>query len=53
MTPDEAEALCREMNAAREAKDYDKSDSIRQQILDAGFNVQQTPDGATIKKDWL
>ena len=45
-----AEKLCEEMNAARKAKDWEKSDTIRQKILDMGFKVNQTKDGATIDK---
>ena len=50
ITFEQAEELCKEMNAAREAKDYDRSDAIRKQILDAGYKVNQSKDGATIQK---
>ena len=49
-TIEQAEAWCTEMNDARANKDWDKADAIRQQILDAGFKVQQTKEGATIQK---
>ena len=45
-----AEQKCEEMNRAREDKDWDKADAIRKEILDAGFKVNQTKDGATIEK---
>lgn len=46
----QAEAWCKEMDAAKKEKNYEKSDAIRKQILDAGFEVQQTPEGSKIKK---
>lgn len=49
-TLEQAEKLCEEMNAARQAKDWEKSDALRQKILDMGFKVNQTKDGATIDK---
>ena len=49
-TIEQAEAWCTEMNTARENKDWDTADAIRQKILDAGFKVQQTKEGATIQK---
>jgi len=49
-TIQQAEHWCQEMNQARARKDYKASDAWRQKILDAGFEVQQTKDGATIKK---
>ena len=45
-----AEKLCAEMNVARQAKDWGKSDELRQRILDMGFKVNQSKDGATIDK---
>jgi cysteinyl-tRNA synthetase len=50
MTFEQAEAKCKEMDAAKKAKDYAKSDAIRKEILDAGFDVQQSPEGSSIKK---
>ena len=50
MTVEQAQELCRAMDTAKKAKDYAASDKIRQQILQAGFEVQQTADGSTIKK---
>lgn len=50
MTPDQANDLCKQMDAAKAAKDYKTSDEIRKTILDAGYEVQQTAEGSTIKK---
>jgi cysteinyl-tRNA synthetase len=45
-----AEQWCREMNEARSRKDWPTADSLRQRIIDAGYKVNQTRDGATIQK---
>ena len=45
-----AEQLCGQMNEARKVKDWDTADTLRQKILDMGFKVNQTKDGATIEK---
>jgi cysteinyl-tRNA synthetase len=37
---EEAQALCKQMDEAKKNKDYDTSDAIRKQILDAGYEVQ-------------
>ena len=50
MTLEQAQGLCQQMDAAKQEKDYATSDAIRQQILDAGFEVQQSAEGSTIKK---
>ena len=47
-TPDISEeqyALIRERDAARAAKDYAKSDEIRDALLSQGIAVKDTPDG--------
>ncbi len=49
-TLEQAEKWCEEMNAARGQKDWPKADALRQKIIDAGFKVNQTKDGATIQK---
>ena len=46
----DAEAACREMDQARADKDYERADSLRQQIIDAGYDVQTGKDGTTAKK---
>lgn len=50
MTMDQAFQLCTEIDAAKKLKDYAKADALRQQILEAGFEVQQSAQGTTIKK---
>ena len=50
MTVDEAHDLCRQMDTAKSNKDYSTSDQIRKQLIEAGFEVQQTKEGSTIKK---
>ena len=49
MSMDDAQALCKEMDEAKKNKDYDASDAIRKQILDAGYEVQQSKEGSSIK----
>lgn len=43
--PDEAYNLIREREAAREAKDYAKSDELRDLLLRQGITVKDTPNG--------
>ena len=42
---DEIESLISERNSAREAKDWPKSDSIRDRLHSMGIEIQDTPDG--------
>ena len=46
----EVEKMCSEMNEAKERKDYDTSDALRKQIEEAGYQVMQSKEGATIQK---
>lgn len=46
----EALQLAKEMDVARSNKDWAKSDECRDKIQAMGFEVQQGPDGSTIKK---
>ena len=46
----EAQKLCDEMNEARKVKDWPTADAHRQKLLDMGYNVNQSKDGATIEK---
>ena len=50
LTLEQAEELCKEMNAAKAAKEYERSDAIRKELLDAGYKVNQSEEGATIQK---
>ena len=47
---EQAEQWCRELDSARENKDFDQADSIREKIKEAGFEVQTTVEGTVIKK---
>ncbi len=49
-TFEEVQKLCDEMNQAKERKDFDASDALRAEIQNHGYQVNQTPEGATIKK---
>lgn len=46
----EAERICREIDAARAGKDFAAADSLRQQLVDAGFEVRTGPEGTSIKQ---
>ncbi len=41
----DAEAVCRAIDEARAAKDYGTADALRQQLIDAGWEVSTGPDG--------
>ena len=47
--PEEAKALIAERKAAREAKDWAKSDEIRDQLLSMGIEVADTRQGMKIR----
>ena len=47
----QAERLCSEMTDARKEKDWARSDALRDQIIELGFEVQQTKEGCFIKKE--
>ncbi len=47
---DSAEGLCRQLDEARKAKDFDTADAIRQQLIDAGYDVKTTKDGTVASK---
>ena len=47
---EQAEAWLTEMTAAKADKDFAASDALRQKIIDAGFEVQQSREGSSIKK---
>lgn len=46
----QVEGWLAEMIAAKQDKDYATSDSLRAKIVDAGYEVQQTKEGASVKK---
>jgi len=41
-------ALCKDLDLARQSKDYGKADEIRGQLVEAGYDVKTTKDGTTI-----
>ena len=47
---EQAQQWAREMDAARQDKDWAASDALRDKIHEAGFEVQQGEDGSTIKR---
>lgn len=48
--PDEIQALAQKRKVARENKDWEAADALRNQINDAGWNVLDGPDGHTLNK---
>lgn len=44
---DEVTGLCRQLDEARAARDYARADALRQQLIDAGYEVRTTPAGTT------
>ncbi|MCC6796647.1 MAG: cysteine--tRNA ligase [Candidatus Hydrogenedentes bacterium] len=49
-TPAEILALVTERQQARRAKDFKRADEIRDQLLGAGWVLEDTPDGPRVKK---
>ena len=49
-TDKHAAQLCRQINAARADGQYTTADRLRQQLLDAGYEVQTTRQGTTARK---
>ncbi len=48
--PDEVIHLLEERQAARQARDWARSDSLRQQIQALGWEVQDTPEGQKVRR---
>lgn len=48
--PQNIESLLAGRKAAKDAKDFVKSDELRKQIEDLGYEVMDTPDGQKVKK---
>lgn len=48
---DASAALCKRIDAARAAKNYDVADRLRQELIDAGFEVRSTPEGTVAVKE--
>jgi cysteinyl-tRNA synthetase len=49
IVPDEIQALVEERQAARKARDFARSDALRDEIAALGWEVGDTPGGPTIK----
>ncbi len=47
---DPAAALCRDLDAARQRKDFDTADRLRKELIAAGYDVMTTKAGTTAKK---
>ncbi len=47
---DEIQELCRQIDAARAGKDWAKADELRAQLQDAGYDVQNSPEGTVARK---
>ena len=41
---------CRKLDDARKAKDYDTADTLRQELMDVGFEVRTTPEGTVAQR---
>ncbi len=44
------QSLCEELDAARAAKDYDRADALRSEIVEAGYDVKTTREGTVATK---
>jgi cysteinyl-tRNA synthetase len=48
--PDAVEALLRDRDAARAARDFTRADALRDRIAEAGFDVVDAPGGSTVRR---
>ena len=46
----DSEVLCKQIDEARAAKDYDTADRVRQELINAGYEVRSTPEGTVAVK---
>ena len=44
------DVLCQRLDAARQAKDYDTADALRQELTEAGFEVRTSPEGTKAQR---
>jgi len=51
--PPEVQTLVEERNAARRAKDWARSDAIRNRLIGMGYEVGDSPQGTTVKRRLL
>jgi cysteinyl-tRNA synthetase len=47
---DQAQALLEERQAAREARDFDRADAVRDQLAELGYEVRDTPEGQALRR---
>jgi cysteinyl-tRNA synthetase len=47
--PESVQLLVEERNAARKSKDWSRSDALRSQLIDMGYDVGDGPEGTTVK----
>ncbi len=48
--PDSVVALVEERQAARKARDFDRADTIRDELLESGWVIEDTPEGPRAKR---
>jgi len=49
-TPDEVKELVEARVAAKKAKDFAEADRIRNQVLEMGYAIEDTPTGPKVRK---
>ena len=45
-----SEAICKQIDEARASRDYDTADRLRQELIDAGYEVRTAPEGTVAIK---
>ena len=45
-----ARRFCKQIDEARTSKDYDTADRLRQELIDAGYEVRTAPEGTVAIK---
>jgi cysteinyl-tRNA synthetase len=48
--PEAVEALLRERDTARAARDFNRADTLRDEIAEAGFDVVDAPEGSSVRQ---
>ena len=48
--PEAVDALLRERDTARAARDFSRADALREEIAEAGFDVVDAPEGSTVRR---
>lgn len=51
VVPDDVQSLVDEREAARKAKDFEKSDRLRDELSQRGWSVSDTPEGPVVKPE--